>query len=154
MTSVAQWSIYRRPVIGALLAAGAWLFLQEGCVPDREVSAGSAMSVVLAVQDDSVLHRHGQTTPISIRKEDRSGSMETPSQSLKHASILLHKAANAIEKDNVLAVQLIRQVVSILKHQVIPSLIDQNSTLLPISSLSGLAEQEIDGEGPMRSMRE
>jgi hypothetical protein len=80
--------------------------------------------------------------------------METPSQSLKHASILLHKAANAIEKDNVLAVQLIRQVVSILKHQVIPSLIDQNSTLLPISSLSGLDEQEIDGEGPMRPMRE
>lgn len=105
------------------------------------------------------LRQQGKGIPISIKHEKRSESLKTPSQSLRHASLLLHRAASAIENNNVLAVQLIRGVISILKHQVIPSLLDeQHSVLLPTGSLTGLAEQEMDckepitpaGESPLR----
>ncbi|MDH4155643.1 MAG: hypothetical protein OEV01_17870 [Nitrospira sp.] len=114
---------------------------------DRQVSASSGLSgVVLAMQDDAVPRLQGLTIPNSTKRNNQAESMETPSRSLKHASILLHRAANAIEKDNVLTVQLIRQVIAILKHQVIPSLLDHDSLLVPISSLSAVAEQGMDRE--------
>lgn len=118
---------------------------------DPQLSASDSRNVPDSASQDRCnepdSRQPGQAIPISIKTDDRSGSIETPSHSLKHASILLHRAASVIEKDDTLAVQLIRQVISILKHHVIPSLLDRNSTLLPISSLSGLAEQGLDHEG-------
>ncbi len=69
-----------------------------------------------------------------------------------HPSILLHRAANAIEKDNILAVQLIREVISILRHQVIPALLDHNSILVPIRSLLQGPGQGMDHEEFMRHL--
>jgi len=48
--------------------------------------------------------------------------LRTPRQSLKHAATLLRNAADVLDKNELLAVQLIRQVIAILKHHVIPSL--------------------------------
>jgi len=95
------------------------------------------------------LHQRSQAVTINIKKEKRAESVETPSQSLKHASILLRRSAHALETNEVLAVQLIRQVISILKHQVIPSLLAPNSALVPVGLLFELADQEMDGEEPM-----
>ncbi|OQW30046.1 MAG: hypothetical protein A4E19_10830 [Nitrospira sp. SG-bin1] len=155
MTSIVNRCRNKRAPILALSVVSCWFFFQGVCAADREVGTGLATSaVVRAMQDDAVVHRYDQALLVNIKKDNRPSSTETPSQSLKYASLLLHRASNAVEKDNALAVQLIRQAVSILKYQVIPSLANQHSTLLPIGSLSGLAEQEIDGEGPMRPMRE
>ena len=113
------------------------------------------MSVaVLTLQDNSVRQRQAQAVPVNIIKENRSESLKTPSQSLKHASILLRKAADALETNQVLAVQLIRQVISILKHQVVPSLLDSNSALAPIRSLSYLVEPGMDEEEPISPINE
>ncbi len=133
MTSVAQWSLNKRTLIVAVLAASLWLFLQKGCVPDPEAIPGHAMSVVvLAVQDDAVLYRQGQAVPINIKDEKRAELSNTPSQSLRYASILLRKAADVLETNEVLAVQFIRQVISIPKYRVIPSLVESNEVLVPI----------------------
>lgn len=134
----------------ALVVASSWFFLQADCVTDREASTDPAMSIViLTAQGDSVIQQHDRAIPISTKKEERSDSRETPSHSLKHASILLHRAANVIEKDDALAVQLIRQVIAILKHQVIPSLLDHHSSLVPIHSLSEVAERRMGHEEPI-----
>lgn len=153
MTSLVYWSRNNRMLIFALLVTIAWFFFQKGCAPEREASPGPAMSVVaFAAQDDSVLHR--QAVPISIINKKQSESLKAPSQSLKHASILLRKAADVLETNQVLAVQLIRQVISILKHQVVPSLLDSNLSLAPINSLSYLAEPGMDDEEPISPVSE
>ena len=150
MTSVVNRLRNNRDLMLALFLASAWFFLQAESVTDREGSTNSGVSVVvLAMQDDAAPGLQGLPTPNSTKKHNRAESMETPSHSLKQASILLHRAANAIEKDDVLTVQLIRQVIAILKHHVIPSLLDRHSTLVPITWLSGLPEQGIDHEESM-----
>jgi hypothetical protein len=148
MTSLVYWSKNNPVLIMALLVTSTWFF-QKGCVPNGEASPDPAMLVDLAVQDDTVSHRQAPAVAISIVKEKRPESKKTPSQSLKHASLLLRKAADALETNQVLAVQLIRQVISILKHQVVPSLLDQNLALVPINSLSYVDEQRMDGEEPI-----
>lgn len=145
MTSVVNRLRNKRDLMLALFLASAWFFLQAESVTDREINTNSGVSViVLARQDDAAPRLQGLPTPNSTKKHNRAESMETPSHSLKQASILLHRAANAIEKDDALAVQLIRQVITILKHHVIPSLLDRHSTLVPITWRSGLPEQESD----------
>lgn len=147
MTSVVNRLRNNRDLMLALFLASTWFFLQAESVTDGEGSTNSGVSVVvLAMQDDAAPALQGLPTPNSTKKHNRAESMETPSLSLKQASILLHRAANAIEKDDVLTVQLIRQVIAILKHHVIPSLLDRHSTLVPITWLSGLPEQGIDHE--------
>ena len=149
MTAAVEWSTSTRTLLLVVLTASFWVFLQDSCAQDQEVGPGPTIPLaVSSVQDNSVPHQHDRTIPISIKDDKRAESVETPSQSLKHASILLRRSANAIETNQELAVQLIRQVIAILKHQVIPSLLDHNSVLVPISSLSGLTEQGLDGEGP------
>lgn len=152
MTSVAQWSLNKRTLIVAVLAASLWLFLQKGCVPDPEAIPGHAMSVVvLAVQDDAVLYRQGQAVliniavPLNIKDEKRAELSNTPSQSLRYASILLRKAADVLETNEVLAVQFIRQVISILKYRVIPSLVESNEVLVPIDLSADQTEIGVGG---------
>lgn len=133
MTSLAQWSTNTWVLILVLLAVSLWLFLQKSCVSDREASLAPAMSVLaLAVQDSVVSRRQGHVVPIYIKDGKRAESPETPSRSLKHAAALLGKAADVVETNDIAAVQLIRQVISILKYQVIPSLIEPDATSVPI----------------------
>lgn len=147
MTSVTDRLRNKRVLILALFVASSWCFLQTRSVTDHETSTDlGGFVVLLAIQDDTAPRLQGLLIPNSTRRDNRADSTETPSHSLKHASILLHRAANAIEKDDALAVQLIRQVITILKHHVIPSLLDRHSTLVPITWLSSLPEQEIDYE--------
>jgi hypothetical protein len=137
MTSVAQWSVCARLLLLLLVlpTLSLWLFLQKGCMPDREIRPGTAAFVViLAVQDDAGLYRLASVVPINIKDEKRAESSGTPSQSLRYASILLSRAADALETNEILAVQLIRQVISILKHHVIPSLVEPDAALVPIDS--------------------
>lgn len=148
MTSVVNRSRNKR--VFMLAVASSWFFLQADCVADHEANTGSGVSVVVfAMQDDKASRLQGLPILNSTKRNNRADSMERPSRSLKHASILLHRAADAIEKDNVQAVQLIRQVISILKHHVIPELLDHNSTLVPINSRSGVAELGMDREESM-----
>lgn len=133
MTSVAQWTTSTRALILALLAVSLCLFLQNSWVSDREASRGPATSVlILAVQDDAVRYRQDHTVPIYIQDGKRAESSGTPSQSLKYAATLLRKAADVLETNDIVAVQLIRQVISILKYQVIPSLVKPDAALVPI----------------------
>ncbi len=142
MTSVTDRLRNKRVLILALFVAISWFFLQTGSVTDHETSTDlGGFVVVLAMQDDTAPRLQGLPIPNSTRRDNRADSTETPSRSLKHASILLHRAANAIDKDHVLAVQLIREVISILRYQVIPALLDHNSTLVPIRSLPRVLEQ-------------
>lgn len=109
MTSVVNRLRNNRDLMLALFLASTWFFLQAESVTDGEGSTNSGVSVVvLAMQDDAAPALQGLPTPNSTKKHNRTESMETPSLSLKQASILLHRAANAIEKDDVLTVQLIR----------------------------------------------
>ncbi len=147
MTSVVNRLRNNRELMLALFLASTWFFLQAESVTDGEGSTNSGVSVVvLAMQDDAAPGLQGLPTPNSTKKNNRAESMETPSHSLKQASILLHRAADAIEKDDVMAVQLIRQVIAILKHHVIPSLLDRNARLVPIGWLSGSTEEGTDRE--------
>lgn len=136
MTSVAQWSVSARLLLVLiLLTLSLWLFLQKGYVPDREIRPGTvAFVVILAVQDDAGLYRQASAVLINIKDEKRAESSGTPSQSLRYASILLSRAADVLETNEILAVQLIRQVISILKHHVIPSLVEPDAALVPIDS--------------------
>lgn len=137
----------------APLAVGLWLFFQEGGVHDLETRLGPPMSVVVfAGQDGTIPLQQGQAARINAKTEQRSESIETPSQSLRRASILLHRAANTLESSEATAVQLIRQVIAILKHQVIPSLLDQHAVWVPIGSLSGLGGQGNDDEKAIPQM--
>ena len=136
MISVTDRFRSKRVFVWTLFVASSWFFLQTGSVSDSETCTGPGGAVgVLAMQEDTAPQLQGMPIPNSTRKDNRTDSMETLSSSLKHASILLHRAANAIEKDNALAAQLIREVISILRQQVIPALLDRNSILVPIRSL-------------------
>ncbi|MCS6305527.1 MAG: hypothetical protein H8K07_17945 [Nitrospira sp.] len=116
-------------------------------MPDPEAGPGHAVSVVvLAVQEDAVFYRQGQAVPINIKDEKRAELSNTPSQSLRYASILLRKAADVLETNEVLAVQFIRQVISILKYRVIPSLVESNEVLVPIDLSADQTEIGTAGE--------
>jgi hypothetical protein len=150
MTSLTHCSRNKRVLILGLLVANLWFFFQDVCGLAQEVGPCSMESAAAVMEQYGCgLHQRSQAFPINIKKEKRAVSVETPSQSLKHASILLRRSAHALETNEVLAVQLIRQVISILKHQVIPSLLTPNSSLVPIGLLFDLTEQGMDGEKPM-----
>ncbi len=118
---------------------------------DREASLDPSLSlVILARQDDALSGRHGSAVGAKPKGGTEAESLETPSQSLKRASLLLSKAATTLENDEAMTVQLIRQVISILKNHVIPSLLDGKSRLVPIHSRSGLSAQRADMDDPIR----
>lgn len=150
MSSLMHYSRNKRVLIIGLLVTNLWFFFQDGGGLAQEVGPCSMVAAAAVMEQyDCGLHQRSQAVPINIKKEKRAESFKTPSQSLMHASILLRRSAHALEMNEVLAVQLLRQVISILKHQVIPSLLAPNSALVPIGLLFELAEQEIDGEEPM-----
>lgn len=108
------WAIGHMPVV----------LFGEGCKGDRKVSLGpSLLLVILTGQEDAMSGRQDPTVGITSKQGKEAESLETPSQSLKRASLLLSRAATTLEDDEAMTVQLIRQVISILKDQVIPPLL-------------------------------
>lgn len=157
MISVMHWSRSKRALILvlALLATILWFFFQKCCVPDRDISSEALISaVVITESPDCGLKQQTQPIPISIKKKRQFESSENPSRSLKRASTLLLKAADALETNEVVAVQLIRQVIAILKFQVIPSLLESNTARVSHDSRSDLAELVIDGNKPSSPVNE
>lgn len=90
MISVTDRFRSKRVFIWTLFVASSWFFLQTGSVTDRETCTGARGAVgVLAMQEDTAPQLQGMPIPNSTRKDSRTDSMETPSRSLKHASIHL-----------------------------------------------------------------
>lgn len=139
--------IHQRTLVLVLLAIGSLLLTQKGCVPDREIDPRPALSVAtLTEQCDSGMDATGLGIPISIKDDTQTESLQTPHQSLKNAAVLLSRAADVLDTDQLVAVQLIRQVIAILKHRVIASLIEHDSSLLPIRSPSNMTDNEVIDE--------
>jgi len=124
-----------------LLAMSLWLFSPKGCVPDQETNPRPALSVATPTEQcepDPSLACQG--IPISIKDDTQTESSRTPHQSLKNAAVLLNKAADVLDTDELVAVQLIRHVISILKYTVIPSLLEPERSLAPIGPSSNMTD--------------
>lgn len=133
----------------ALVAPSLWLVFQKGCVPDQQISPGVVLLETTSIgQSGSGRHLYDQAISIAIERDKRPRPSGTPNQSLKHASSLLRKAADAVEQDKPSTVLLIRQVISILKHQELPGLMDSEATLVPIVLVPDRAERDMPGEAP------
>ncbi|MFO0698319.1 MAG: hypothetical protein U0236_03745 [Nitrospira sp.] len=130
----------------ALVAASLGLIVQTGCVPDREIHGGLDASVITRTEPGTPpQHPKGHGISISIKDETEAESPGTPRRSLKNASALLGRAAEVVDTDELLAVQLIRHVIAILKYKVIPSLMEPNTSLVPIGSPSEAGEEAMAG---------
>lgn len=106
-------SVLGKPLlIIAILATSVWLAAQKGCVPTPEVAP---KPVTFTMREEG---------PALIQQAHQSfaQSWEPKSRSLKQASALLRQAADMLNKDDPLAVQLIRQAIAILKHEVNPGI--------------------------------
>ncbi len=92
---ISTTSTFRRLfLIIPILVIGVWLFAQNGCELTPTVKPTPALAVA------------------------GSQPLEPNSRSLQQASALLRQAADLIDKNDPLAVRLIRQVIAILKHEV------------------------------------
>jgi hypothetical protein len=111
-------SIFRRLFfIIPILTTGFWIFFaQKGCelTPDAR--------------------------PTPALAEGGSQSSKPKSQSLQRASALLRQAADMVDKDNPLAVRLIRQAIAILKHEVMPGIDAQDYDRVSMPSALGRNE--------------
>ena len=91
--------IFRRLVlIFPILTIGFWLFAQKSC----ELAP--------------------QASPTRALGEETSQPSKPKTRSLERASALLRQAADMVDKDNPLAVKLIRQAIAILKQEVMPGI--------------------------------
>jgi hypothetical protein len=91
--------IFRRPLlILPILTIGFWLFAQKGC----ELTPNAS--------------------PTRASAEAESQPSKPKSRALERASALLRQAADLVDKDDPLAVKLIRQAIAILKHEVMPGI--------------------------------
>jgi len=99
-----------------ILTIGFWLFTQKGCelTPDAR--------------------------PTPALAEAGSQSSKPKSQSLQRASALLRQAADMVDKDDPLAVKLIRQAIAILKHEVMPGIDAQDYDRVSMPSALGWNE--------------
>lgn len=115
--STSRTAIFRRLLlILPILTIGFWLFAQKGC----ELTPNPSPTRALA--------------------EAGSQSPEPKIRSLHRASALLRQAADMVEKDNLLAVRLIRQAIAILKHEVMPGIDAQDYDRISMPSALGLYE--------------
>lgn len=107
-----------------ILTIGFWLFAQKGC----ELTPNPS--------------------PTRAWAEAGSQSPEPKIRSLHRASALLRQAADLVEKDDPVAVRLIRQAIAILKHEVMPGIDAQDYDRVSMPSASGL--NEINERNPLR----
>lgn len=149
MTPTVQLPMHKRIVVVALFASGLWFLSTKGYVQDRESSPGPAMSVAARPEPaDSGPGLQGLGVPISIADGRQTESLRLSHQALKHAASLLQKAADVLETDEFVAVQLIRQVIAILKYEVIPSLIEPDTAVAPIVLPSTMTDKGTVSEEP------
>lgn len=104
-----------------ILATVFWLFLQKGCVLTPDISPAHSIT---DMRPDSI-----EPAYVAVVKEELAESQVIPgtttqtvvtrSQSLRHASELLKKAAVMLEKNERIAVRLILQAIAILKEHVL-----------------------------------
>lgn len=143
MIPAIQLLMNTRIVVLALFVSGLWFLSPKGYTQDRESSSDPAMSVTARTE---------QGVPISIEDGRQTESLRLSHQALKHAASLLQKAADVLETDEIVAVQLIRQVIAILKYQVIPSLIEPDTALAPIIPLSNKTGKGTASEEPFTAL--
>lgn len=87
-------------------------------------------------------------SPTRALAEAGSQSPEPKIRSLHRASALLRQAADMVEKDNPLAVRLIRQAIAILKHEVMSGIDAQDYDRISMPSAPGL--NETNERNPLR----
>ncbi len=105
-------SVLGKPLlIIAILATSVWLAAQKGCVPTPDV-APKPVAFTMREEGPALIQAHQSFTQ----------SLEPKSQSLKQVSALLRHAADLVDKNDRLAIRLIRQAIAILKHEVIPGI--------------------------------
>ena len=105
-------SVLGKPLlIIAILATSVWLAAQKGCVPTPDV-APKPVAFTLQEEGPALIQAHRSFTH----------SSEPKSRSLKQASALLRHAADLVDKNDRLAIRLIRQAIAILKHEAIPGI--------------------------------
>ncbi len=103
-------SVLGKPLlIIAIFATSVWLAAQKGCVPTPDV-APKPVAVTLQEEGPALIQARRSFTQ----------SSEPKSRSLKQASALLRHAADLVDKNDRLAIRLIRQAIAILKHEAIP----------------------------------
>lgn len=105
-----------------ILTIGFWLFAQKGCSLTPQAS------------------------PTRASETETSQPSKPKSQSLQRASTLLRQAADLVDKDDPLAVKLIRQAIAILKQEVMPGIIA--SDLERVSMPLALGGSEFIGQHP------
>lgn len=102
--------------ITPLLTIGFWFFAQNGCELTPKASPTRALG------------------------EEVSQPSKPKSRSLERASALLRQAADMVDKDNPLAVKLIRQAIAILKQEVMPGIDAQDYDRVSMPSALELHE--------------
>jgi len=103
-----------------ILTIGCWLFAQKGC----ELTPNASPTRALA--------------------EAGSQPSKPKSRSLEQASALLRQAADMIDKNDPVAVKLIRQAIAILKREIMPGMDTEDYTRVSMPSARRLIET---GEG-------
>ncbi|HXV67626.1 MAG TPA: hypothetical protein VD738_01780 [Nitrospira sp.] len=135
MISAALLHMNKPFLVTVALTTGLWSISQKGCVPDSDLRPDTATPVVASPHlSDHSLPAQSESIRSALGYVGYSELSETPGQSLKKAAALLRKAADVLDKNELVAVQLIRQVIAILKHHVIPSLNRPDAVLVPIAS--------------------
>lgn len=113
---------YRPALVIPLLVTGLWFFSHKGCAPAPDLKPTPALGVAATPLP--------LTVPLVGYPGNR-GDMAVPgappssgaaAKSLRRAADLLKRAATLLDKNEHLAVQLIRQAIAILKHEVIHAL--------------------------------
>lgn len=111
---------YRSALVIPLLATGFWLFSHKGCVPAPDLKPTPALAVAASPLTLPLVEHPGN-------RGDVAGAGAPPAsgdtaKSLTRAADLLKQAATLLDKNEHMAVQLIRQAIAILKHDVIHTL--------------------------------
>lgn len=112
---------------------------------DWEDDPGPAISEgVLTVQHIATPYKHALAVRSNSKNAIQADSVDTSNPFHNRTSIFVYRAANALERTATTAVQLFRPVIAI-QNRSCNFLPGHKSVLLPMSSLSGLTEQRIEG---------
>ena len=113
---------YRPALVIPLLVTGFWLFSHKGCVPDPDQKPTPALAVA-AIPIPLTAPRVGPPgTRGNLAGPGAPPSSGNTAKSLTRAADMLKQAATLLDKNEHLAVQLIRQAIAILKHDVMHAL--------------------------------
>jgi len=107
-------------LIMPILVTCFWLFTQKGCELTPDAPPTSALAEVGFQQPPASTFSIGLGESALTQTHQSVGQLsESKSRSIKRATVLLRKAADALDKNERLAVRFIRQAIAILKYEVI-----------------------------------